>query len=151
MKLLSIYKYVCCHPDGIGRIAEIYRQVFVKYERYVFPSLLFFTLSSFFIIRDHLIAEYRKTALRETGSKDSHLLLLYTAHPGFLLFTFSCDPLHKMVSDLCIYRARIGCVHQRAVTNHEKVFYSKLSVISFHIQNAQLQRFGSTQRKHYSR
>ena len=38
-----------------------------------------------------------------------------------------------MANDLCIYRARIGCFYNRAVNNHDKVFFSKLSVISFYI------------------
>ena len=38
-----------------------------------------------------------------------------------------------MANDLCIYRARIGCFYNRAVNNHDKVVFSKLSVISFYI------------------
>ena len=56
-------------------------------------------------------------------------------HPSWacFCFAFSLEPLHKMANDLCIYRARIGCFYNRAVNNHDKVFFSKLSVISFYI------------------
>ena len=58
-----------------------------------------------------------------------------TTHPSCacFCFVFSWEPLHKMANDLCIYRARIGCFYNRAVNNHDKVFFCKLSVISFYI------------------
>ena len=36
-----------------------------------------------------------------------------------------------MESDLCIYRARIGCFYNRAANNHDKVFFGQLSIILF--------------------
>ena len=58
-----------------------------------------------------------------------------TTHPSWacFCFAFSWEPLHKMANDLCIYRARVGCFYNRAVNNHDKVVFSKLSVISFYI------------------
>ena len=73
----------------------------------------------------------RETALRETGSEDSRVLLLYTAQNStsildLFLFCVLEEPLHKMASDLRIYRARIGCFYDKAVTSHDKVFFSKI-------------------------
>ena len=116
----------------------------------VFPSLLFFIVFIFYFLifflyplifncRTNSVFYSRDTALREAGSEDSRLLLLYTAQnytPILALFLFCVlvgTITYKMASDLRIYRTRIRCFYNRAVNNHDKVFFCKLSVISFYI------------------
>ena len=125
--LFYLYLYTCNTKNhtklSIFWSAETYVHtlpgVLQQFSARVSNLIFFYPLT--FNYRMNSVFYSRETALRESGSEDSLLLLLYTAqttHPSWPCFcsVFLWEPLHKMASHLCIYRARIGCFYNIAVS-----------------------------------
>ena len=129
-----IIKKLLCHSSGFP-----FTLFYLIFNFFNFYFLIFFHYPLIFNCRMNSVFYSRETALREAGSEDSRLLLLYTAQnytPILALFLFCVlggTITYKMASDLRIYKTRIRCFYNRAVNNHDTVLFRKLSVISFYI------------------